>query len=152
MDYRLEVVVVPVADVDRSLAFYTEGCGFTLDVDYHPTDTFRVVQLTPPGSGCSVQIGVGLTEAAPGSAQNVGITVDDIEAARAELADRGVPVEAIRHKAPIDGWQGELADGIDRERRDYASFASFADPDGNTWRLQEIGFRHESERTMAPWA
>jgi len=141
MEYKLQVVMVPVRDVDRSRAFYTGQCGFSLDVDYQPNDSFRVVQLTPPGSGCSVQIGVGITDAEPGSARNLCLVVSDIEAARRELSDRGVTVDAIRHKTSIDNWQGDLTEGIDSERRSYASFASFADPDGNTWSLQEIGFQ-----------
>ena len=141
MDYKLEVVMVPVSDVDRSLAFYTQACGFNLDVDYHPNGDFRVVQLTPAGSQCSVQIGVGLTDAQPGSARNLCLAVSDIAAARQELIDRGVAVDAIQRKTSIDDWQGDLTAGIDAERRDYASFASFGDPDGNTWTLQEIGFQ-----------
>jgi catechol 2,3-dioxygenase-like lactoylglutathione lyase family enzyme len=141
MDYKLQVVMLPVRDVDRSRAFYEDACGFNLDVDYHPNDTFRVVQLTPPGSACSLQIGVGITDAEPGSAQNLGLVVSDIEAARRELINRGVAVDATRHKTSIDNWQGDLTAGVDSERRSYASFASFADPDGNTWSLQEIGFQ-----------
>jgi catechol 2,3-dioxygenase-like lactoylglutathione lyase family enzyme len=140
MDYKLEVIVVPVRDVDRSLTFYTEQCGFHLDVDYHPNDRFRVVQLTPPGSACSLQIGLGLTDAEPGSSRNLGIVVSNIDAARQELIDRGVGVDAVQHKSSIDDWQGDLTEGPDPERRDYASFATFADPDGNTWTMQEIGF------------
>jgi catechol 2,3-dioxygenase-like lactoylglutathione lyase family enzyme len=140
MEYKLEVIIVPVRDVDRSLTFYTDGCGFNLDVDYAPNEAFRVVQLTPSGSGCSVQIGRGLTDAEPGSARNLCLVVADIEAAQHELIGRGVPVQAIRRKTSVDDWQGDLSDGIDTARRSYASFASFADPDGNTWNLQEIGF------------
>ena len=141
MDYRIEVLTLSVSDVDRATAFYTQQAGFTLDVDYHPTSAFRVVQLTPPGSACSVQIGVGLTDAAPGSTRTTYLVVADIEAARRELAERGVQVSDIRHKSPIDDWKGDLQPGIDPRRRDYASLAEFADPDGNTWVLQEIGFR-----------
>jgi catechol 2,3-dioxygenase-like lactoylglutathione lyase family enzyme len=144
MDYKLEVVMVPVRDVERSLAFYTQACGFILDVDYQPNDRFRVAQLTPPGSGCSIQIGIGLTDAEPGSARNLCLAVTDILAARKGLIDRGVPVEAITRKASIENWQGDLTDGLDSERRSYASFASFSDPDGNTWNLQEIGFQPAS--------
>jgi hypothetical protein len=113
----------------------------TTDVDYHPTRSFRVVQLTPPGSACSVQIGVGLSDAAPGSARTTYLAVTDIEAAQRELSERGVKVSRIQHKSPIDGWKGGWAPGIDPNRRDYASVAGFADPDGNTWVLQEIGYR-----------
>jgi catechol 2,3-dioxygenase-like lactoylglutathione lyase family enzyme len=141
MDYQLQVVTIPVSDVDRALAFYTEQVGFGLDVDYHPVSGFRVVQLTPPGSTCSVQLGVGLTAAAPGSAGATCLVVPDIEAARAELAGRGVKVGEIRHKSPVSEWEGGFEPGVDPERRDYASFADFADPDGNTWVLQEIGHR-----------
>ncbi|RSS98905.1 VOC family protein, partial [Streptomyces sp. WAC05374] len=100
-----------------------------------------VVQMTPPGSACSVQIGVGLTDAEPGSAQGLYLVVRDLEAAQAELASRGVDVGEIRHKAPNDTWQGGFEPGPDPERRDYASFAEVMDPDGNTWTLQERGFR-----------
>src|ERR1700758_1870651 len=104
MDYKLQVVMLPVRDVDRSRAFYEDACGFNLDVDYHPNDRFRVVQLTPPGSACSLQIGVGITDAEPGSARNLGLVVSDIEAARRELINRGVAVDATRHKTSIDNW------------------------------------------------
>jgi catechol 2,3-dioxygenase-like lactoylglutathione lyase family enzyme len=139
MDYQLQVVTLPVSDVDKAAAFYTRQAGFTLDVDYHPVPDFRVVQLTPPGSACSVQIRVGLTDAPPGSARASCLAVADIEAARADLVARGVQVSAIRHKSPVDTWAGGWAPGADPERRDYASFADFADPDGNAWVIQEIG-------------
>jgi catechol 2,3-dioxygenase-like lactoylglutathione lyase family enzyme len=141
MDYKMEVVTLAVSDVDKSLEFYTRQAGFALDVDYHPADGFRVVQLTPPGSGCSVQFGEGLTDAAPGSARATCLAVTDIEAARGELAGRGVTVSDIRHKSPAEDWKGGFEPGPDPQRRDYASFAGFADPDGNTWVLQEIGHR-----------
>ena len=141
MTYKIEVIILPVNDVDRGLAFYTEQAGFTLDVDYQPSDDFRVVQLTPPGSNCSVQIGVGLTDATPGSVCGLYVVVEDLQAARDDLIDRGVDVSDIRHKSPIDGWRGRWEPGLDPDRSDYASFADFADPDGNTWTLQEIGFR-----------
>lgn len=147
MDYKLEVVMVPVTDVDRSLAFYTEGCGFHLDVDYRPNDTFRVVQLTPPGSSCSIQFGLGLTDAQPGTSRNVYLVVADIETVRNDLLARGVDVGTPCHKTSVDDWQGDTTEGIHPERRDYASFATFADPDGNTWTLQEIGFRASSAAT-----
>ena len=139
MDYRIEVVTLPVSDVDRAARFYTEQVGFTLDVDYRPHNGFRVVQLTPPGSGCSVQLGTGLTDAAPGSARGTYLVVTDIEAAHRELAARGVPVSPVRHKASVEDWQGDYAPGVDPQRRDYASFLDFADPDGNTWTVQERG-------------
>ena len=140
MTYRLEVIILPVSDVDRALAFYTEQLGFTLDVDYQPSDGFRVVQLTPPGSSCSVQIGVGLTNAAPGTVGGLYLLVEDLEAARDELTKRGVSVSDIRHKSPIDDWRGGWEPGLDPGRSDYASLAGFADPDGNQWVLQERGF------------
>jgi catechol 2,3-dioxygenase-like lactoylglutathione lyase family enzyme len=139
MDGKIEVITIPVSDVDQALAFYTEQAGFTLDVDYHPADSFRVAQLTPLGSACSIQIGTRLTNAAPGSVRATYLAVTDIEAAREELTAHGVKVSSIRHKSPIDDWKGGWEPGADPERRDYASFADFADPDGNTWVLQEIG-------------
>ena len=140
MNYELQVVTIPVSDVDQALAFYTKRVGFNLDIDYHPASHFRVVQLTPPGSACSIQIGLGLTDAAPGSARASYLAVTDIEAAHQELTARGVPVSAIRHKSPMDEWAGGWQPGADLKRRDYASFADFTDPDGNTWVLQEIGY------------
>jgi catechol 2,3-dioxygenase-like lactoylglutathione lyase family enzyme len=139
VELKLEVVTVPVSDVGRAVSFYTERVGFVLDVDYGPTEDFRVVQLTPPGSSCSVQFGVGLTDAVPGSVRGVSLVVRDIEAARRELVGRGVAVGDIRHKSPVDDWKGGWAPGADPQRRDYASFADFSDPDGNLWSLQEIG-------------
>ena len=141
MDYQLQVITLAVSDVDEAAAFYARQAGFTLDVDYHPVPGFRVVQLTPPGSACSVQLGAGLTDAAPGSARATYLAVTDIEAARAELIGRGVKVSDIRHKSPVETWTGGWAPGADPEQRDYASFADFADPDGNTWVIQEIGHR-----------
>jgi len=133
MDYKLELVLLPVSDVDRAKAFYTEQVGFSLDVDHQPNDEFRVVQMTPPGSACSVTIGIGITSAEPGSYRGTHLVVTDIEAARAELVERGVDVSEIRHMGS-DGW----APGADPEHRDYASFADFSDPDGNSWVLQEV--------------
>ncbi len=152
MDYQLEVITLSVSDVDQAAAFYTQA-GFILNVDYHPAGNFRVVQLTPPGSACSIQIGAGLTDAPPGSARPVHLAVTDIEAAHRELTERGVKVSSIRHKSPIDDWTGDWASGPDPDRRDYASFAVFADPDGNTWTLQEIGHRRpEGARDARPLA
>jgi catechol 2,3-dioxygenase-like lactoylglutathione lyase family enzyme len=133
VNYKLELVLVPVADVDRTKTFYTEKVGFNLDVDHRAGDDFRVVQMTPPGSACSISIGVGITDAAPGSYRGTHLIVFDIEAARAELVERGVDVSEIRHMGP-SGWET----GPDPERRDYGSFADFSDPDGNTWVLQEV--------------
>ena len=141
MDYQLQVITLSVSDVDKAMAFYTGQAGFVLDVDYYPAGDFRVVQLTPPGSACSVQIGVGVTDAPPGSARATYLAVTDIEAAHAELTARGVAVSAIRHKSPVDDWKGGWQPGTDPQRRDYASLADFADPDGNTWVIQEIGHR-----------
>jgi catechol 2,3-dioxygenase-like lactoylglutathione lyase family enzyme len=141
MDCRLQVVTLPVSDVDKAKAFYTRQVGFTLDVDYYPATGFRVVQFTPPGSACSVQLGTGLTDAVPGTVRNTYLTVTDLEAARTELTARGVTVSPIRHKSPIDDWKGGFQPGTDPQRRDYASFADFTDPDGNTWVIQEIGYR-----------
>jgi catechol 2,3-dioxygenase-like lactoylglutathione lyase family enzyme len=132
MDYKLEVVIVPVSDVDRAKAFYVGTAGFTLDVDHRPSDDFRVVQITPPGSACSLTIGVGLTDAAPGTYRGTHLVVTDIVAARDELVGRGVEVSEIRHMSP-EGWKP----GPHPERSDYESFADFSDPDGNTWVLQE---------------
>ena len=135
VDLRLELVLLPVSDVDRAKAFYTEKVGFTLDVDTEPTPEFRVVQMTPPGSACSITIGTGLTDAAPGSYRGTHLVVTDIEAARDELVARGVEVSEVRH---FDREAGEWRPGADPEHVRYASFADFADPDGNTWVLQEV--------------
>ena len=140
--FSIEVITLPVSDVDRALRFYVDQVGFTLDVDYSPNDSFRVVQLTPPGSSCSIQIGKGLTDAPVGSLRNVYLVVTDLEAARSRLLERGVEVGEIRHKMPIGAWGGGLAPGLDPARRDYASLAKFSDPDGNSWVLQERGYRN----------
>ena len=142
MKATLEVVILPVSDPDKSLEFYRDRLGFALDVDYAPTPDFRVVQLTPPGSSTSIQFGVGLTDARPGSARGLYLVVDDVTAVRDELVDHGVGVTSIRHK-DVDGgqWRGRFRPGVDPRRTDYASFADFSDPDGNTWVLQERGHR-----------
>jgi catechol 2,3-dioxygenase-like lactoylglutathione lyase family enzyme len=142
--FSVEVITVPVSDVDRALQFYVDQVGFTPDIDYSPKDTFRVVQLTPPGSSCSIQIGKGLTDALVGSLRNVYLMVTDLEAARSRLLECGVEVSEIGHKTPIGAWDGGFAPGLDPERGDYASFASFSDPDGNSWVLQERGYRGRS--------
>lgn len=136
LDFQLELVLLPVSDVDRAKAFYTERAGFALDVDHAAGDDFRVVQLTPPGSACSIALGIGITAAAPGSVRGLHLVVRDIEAARAQLVSRGIEVSPVRHMGP-DGWQP----GVDPSHSDYDSFADFADPDGNTWVLQERGYR-----------
>ena len=133
MDLKLELVLIPVSDVDRAKAFYTEQVGFALDVDHQPSDEFRVVQMTPPGSACSITLGIGITDATPGSVRGTHLVVTDIEAARAELVARGVEVSEIRHMGS-NGWEP----GPDPERRKYGSYADFSDPDGNTWVLQEV--------------
>ncbi|KQW48160.1 MULTISPECIES: VOC family protein [unclassified Ensifer] len=134
VDLKLEVVVIPVSDVDRAKRFY-DGLGWRLDADFAVGDTFRVVQFTPPGSPSSIHFGTGLTSAAPGSASGLYLVVSDIEAARAELIGRGADVSEIIHRA---GPGQPPISGRDRERRSYRSSASFADPDGNGWLLQEV--------------
>ncbi|MHC1947835.1 VOC family protein [Bradyrhizobium sp. UFLA06-06] len=138
----IEVITLPVSDVERALRFYVDQVGFTLDVDYSPNDAFRVVQLTPPGSSCSIQIRRGVTDAPIGSVRNVYLVVTDLETMRSGLLERGVNVSEARHKTPIDAWDGGFATGLDPTRRDYASFADFLDPDGNSWVLQERGYRN----------
>lgn len=140
--FSVEVIVLPVSDVERALRFYVDQVGFTLDVDYSPTDAFRVVQLTPPGSSCSIQIGKGVTDAPAGSLRNVYLVVTDLEAARQSLLEREVKVSEIRHKTPVGAWNGGFASGLDPARGNYASFANFSDPDGNSWVLQERGYHN----------
>ena len=140
--FSVEVITLPVSDVDRALRFYVDQVGFTPDVDYSPNNAFRIVQLTPPGSSCSIQIGRGLTDAPAGSVRNVYLVVTDLKAARSRLLERGIEVSAIRHKVPIDAWDGGFAAGLDPAHSDYASFADFSDPDGNRWVLQERGYRN----------
>jgi predicted enzyme related to lactoylglutathione lyase len=131
LDWKLELVVVPVEDVDRAKRFYLEAAGFDLNVD-HAAGDFRVVQLTPPGSACS--IAVMKNAAAAGSVQGLHLVVPDIDAARAELAGRGAPVGEIFHFE-----SGSQVPGPDPGRGDYNSFLSFSDPDGNGWLVQEVG-------------
>lgn len=132
-ELKLELVLIPVTDVDRAKTFYVERLGFVLDVDREPNEEFRVVQMTPPGSACSITIGIGISDAEPGSYRGTHLVVTDIEAARAELVGRGVEVSEVRHLTP-EGWKA----GVDPEHQRYNSFADFADPDGNTWVLQEV--------------
>jgi catechol 2,3-dioxygenase-like lactoylglutathione lyase family enzyme len=136
MDMKLEVVVVPVTDVDRARDFYADKVGFTLDVDHKAGDEFRIVQLTPPGSACSIVVGKGVSLVAPGSSQGLHLVVTDIEATRAALVDRGVDVGELFHF----GAEGQTP-GPDPERSDYGTFAAFSDPDGNGWLLQEVPSR-----------
>lgn len=143
MQMRLEVVVLPVSDVDRAKEFY-ERLGWRLDADVVNGDDFRVIQLTPPGSPCSIIFGTGITTAAPGSADGLYLVVDDIEAARAELSEHGVQVSEVFHDAGgVFHHAGTTArlPGPDTDRTSYASFASFSDPDGNGWMLQEVTTR-----------
>jgi catechol 2,3-dioxygenase-like lactoylglutathione lyase family enzyme len=137
VDLKLEVVVLPVSDVDRAKRFY-EGLGWRLDADFAAGDGWRVVQLTPPGSPCSIHLGKGITPAAPGSAQNLYLVVSDIEAARAELVGRGADVSEPFHYA---GFGGPRVSGREPEGRSYGTYATFRDPDGNSWLLQEIKTR-----------
>ena len=138
VDMKLEIDVIPVSDVDRSKQFY-ESLGWRLDDDAAPLDGLRIVQFTPPGSGCSITFGKGLTAAAPGSAE-AGLVVTDIEAAHAELLDRGIDVSEVWHGPPFP-VEARMS-GPDPERTSYGSFCSFADPDGNTWLVQEVTTRH----------
>ena len=151
MDFRLEVVVIPVSDVDRAKAFY-QGLGWRLDADFATSPDFRVVQLTPPGSACAVIFGTGVTSAAPGSAEGLQLVTGDIEAARAELAGHGVDVSEVFHDAGgvfhHAGTTGRVA-GPAPERQTYGSWVSFADPDGNSWFVQEVTTRLPGRATSA---
>ena len=132
MDWTLELVVVPVSDVDRAKAFYTEQLGFRLDVDHSAGDDFRVVQATPQGSACSIAL-LKKQEMAPGSLHGLHLCVSDIEVARAQLVERGVDVSE-----PFHFGEAGQTPGLDPERRTYGTFLSFHDPDGNTWLVQEV--------------
>jgi catechol 2,3-dioxygenase-like lactoylglutathione lyase family enzyme len=122
MDYKLELIPVPVSDVERAKAFYSEQAGFNLDQDHQVSDDLRFVQLTPPGSACSIAIGTGLTDSAPGSLQGLQLVVDDIEAAHAELGGRGIEVSDVQDFP-------------------WGRFVFFRDPDGNAWNVQQIPWR-----------
>jgi catechol 2,3-dioxygenase-like lactoylglutathione lyase family enzyme len=143
VDLKLEVVVIPVSDVDRAKSFY-ESLEWRLDADFASGEDWRVVQMTPPGSACSVMFGKGLTTAAPGSVQGTFLVVDDIEAARTQLLGNGVKVSDVFHFAGshirVAGANGRVP-GPDPEARSYFSFASFSDPDGNSWLVQEVRTR-----------
>lgn len=132
MDMKLEMIVLPVTDVDRAKAFY-ERAGFVLDVDHRAGDSFRVVQLTPPGSACSITIGTGISTVEPGSYQGLHLVVTDLPTVLAELAERGVPVSEPFHF----GAEGQTP-GLHPERVKYGSYGSFEDPDGNSWLIQEV--------------
>ena len=137
VDLKLEVVVIPVADVDRAKRFY-ESLGWRLDADFVSGENWRGVQMTPPGSPCSIHFGKGITPAAPGSVKNVFLVVSDIEAARAELIGRGADVSAAFHFA---AFGGPPVPGPDPTSRSYGTYATFSDPDGNSWLLQEVKTR-----------
>src|SRR5882757_9378663 len=145
VDLKLEVVVIPVSDVDRAKRFYG-GLGWRVDADFAFDNGFRVVQFTPPGSGCSLQFGTKITSVAPGSAQGLYLTVSEIEAARDELVARGAAISEVFHAGTPgaqfqrDGTSGRLS-GPAPDRASYRTFASFSDPDGNGWLLQEIKTR-----------
>jgi catechol 2,3-dioxygenase-like lactoylglutathione lyase family enzyme len=131
MDWKLEVVVLPVSDVDRAKRFYAEQVGFNVDVDHQANETTRIVQLTPPGSGCSVTIGTGLNDAVPGSVKGLQLVVSDVDAAREQLLKGGVDVSVVRH---VDQATGTWEDG---HGGPWNSFVFFKDPDGNEWAVQE---------------
>ena len=146
MDFKLELVIIPVSDVDRAKAFYTEKLGFKLEVDGQATEGARIVQVTPPGSACSIGFGSGLSlgasplvTAAPGSQRGLHLVVEDIAAARGELISRGVLVGEIHHME-----DGQWRPGLDPRRSSYMSFAEVSDPDGNLWLLQEVRRDHET--------
>ncbi|HUO71666.1 MAG TPA: VOC family protein [Solirubrobacteraceae bacterium] len=131
MEYKLEVIVIPVTDMDRAKAFYSERVGFHVDVDHRAGEDFRVIQLTPPGSACSITLMRNVERA--GAVHGLHLVVDDLEAARADLVARGVELSEPFHF----GAHGQTP-GLDPERRNYGSFASFGDPDGNGWLVQEV--------------
>jgi len=143
MDYKFEVTVIPVSDIDRAVHFY-RALGWRFDAEYADDEGYRLVQLTPTGSPASIIFGSGVTDAEPGSAQGLHLIVDDVVAAREDLVSRGVRVSEVFHdKTGVFHHAGTDArvDGPDPERRSYSSFASFSDPDGNGWVLQEVTTR-----------
>jgi catechol 2,3-dioxygenase-like lactoylglutathione lyase family enzyme len=134
MDWKLEVVIAPVSDVERAREFYVDKLGFTLDNDFAPNENFRVIQVTPPGSACSIVFGTGLGGGvAPGSLKGAQLVVDDIEAAHAHLEERG-----ITNSGPQHFVDGQLTPGVEPNHVDYGTFVFFDDPDGNSWAVQEI--------------
>jgi catechol 2,3-dioxygenase-like lactoylglutathione lyase family enzyme len=133
VDWKLEVLTVPVADVDRALEFYAGKLGFRQDSDYRAGEEFRVVQVTPPGSACSIVFGKGTSAGEPGTVKGNHLVVDDIEAAHAFLERAGVDNSGPQHFAA-----GTMTPGPDPDRHDYGSYIFFADPDGNTWAVQEV--------------
>jgi catechol 2,3-dioxygenase-like lactoylglutathione lyase family enzyme len=135
MRYAIEAITLPVADVDRARDFYVQA-GFHLDVDTEPSPGFRVVQLTPEGSGCSITFGTGMPQSEPGSYVNTYLVVSDIEAAHRGLRERGIEIGEVFHWSS----EGQTA-GVDPNRGDYGSYATFSDPDGNSWLLQEVPSR-----------
>ena len=140
MRYAIEAITLPVTDVDRAKAFY-EKAGWNLDVDTQPAPGIRVVQFTPPGSDCSISFGTGMPQSEPGSYVNTYLVVADIEPAHRQLRDRGIEIGDIFHFGP----EGQTP-GPDPNRGDFGSYASFTDPDGNTWLLQEVPSRASLER------
>ena len=147
MEMKLEIVVVPVTDVDRAKRFY-EQLGFHLDIDLVAGPETRIVQFTPPGSDCSIWVGKGVTTTQPGTLQGLTLVVYDVEAARAELVRRGVAVSEVFHREPSN----PRAPGLDPKRQSYASFAAFKDPDGNGWVMQEIRQRLPGRGSALPTA
>src|ERR1044072_7594821 len=135
MDLKLEVVAIPVSDVDRAKRFYGDSLGWRLDGEFIVGDDFRALQYTQPGSPCSIHFGKGVTPAPPGSAKGLFLVVTDIVAARAELVDRGIAVSEIFH---VTGPGRPPINGLDPQRHSYGSYVSFSDPDGNAWLLQEV--------------
>lgn len=142
MRYGIEAITLPVSDVDRAKAFY-DRAGWHLDVDTQPAPGLRVVQFTPPGSDCSITFGTGMPQAAPGSYRNTYLVVTDIELAHRELRERGIEISDIYHFGP----EGQTP-GPNPDRGDYGSYADFADPDGNTWLLQEVPSRAARDPQM----
>jgi catechol 2,3-dioxygenase-like lactoylglutathione lyase family enzyme len=134
MNWNLEVVTIPVSDVDRAKAFYADKVGFVVDLDTRIGDGSRLVQLTPPGSACSIHLNSGIVDVEPGSARALHLVVSDVEAARAGLVERGVDASEVRH---FDFESGEWVSGPDPERRPFGSYVFFSDPDGNGWVVQE---------------